>query len=147
MVLKQWRVPRTFTLFRFFTNSCASAAALAMCCFCVLYTTLPAQLVSLPSAGHNEKGVSILLPTAAEHILRNVRLSMRTLCSCEDTLKMQEPHRRTDEEGNDFRAVDDPSSFRGSESAAGGAREAATIVRRRRAEDRGRQCRRYSGIC
>jgi hypothetical protein len=44
-------------------------------CFSVLYATLPAQFVSLPSDDHANSGESTLLVIAAEQILRNVLLS------------------------------------------------------------------------
>src|SRR6266576_4764077 len=73
MLLKQWRVPSTFRLRRFLTNSCMFFSEVAEYCFSVLYSRLPAQFFSLLSDDANS-GEIIRLVSAAEQTFRNVLL-------------------------------------------------------------------------
>src|SRR6266576_1149498 len=73
ILLKQWRVPSTFRLRRFLTNSCMFFSEVAEYCFSVLYSRLPAQFFSLLSDDSNS-GEIIRLVSAAEQTFRNVLL-------------------------------------------------------------------------
>src|SRR5229473_6433414 len=50
MLLKQWRVPSTFSWLCFFTKSRACSSELAECRLSVLYSRLPAQFFNLSPA-------------------------------------------------------------------------------------------------
>src|SRR5258708_20373391 len=79
MLLKQWRVPNTFSLLCLRTNSCTSSTEPAGYTRSVPYSTLPAQLwsfsVEAQAASRDRNGLVI----AAEQILRNVLLFMAPL--------------------------------------------------------------------
>src|SRR6266436_976734 len=79
MWLKQWRVPRTFSLFCFRTNSCTSSRDPAEYTRSVPYSTLPAQLRSFSPDAHAASLDRNGLAIAAEQILINVLLFMAPL--------------------------------------------------------------------
>jgi len=56
ILLKQWRVPRTFSLFCVLTNSQTCSTELAGYKLSVLYSKLPAQFVSLDAGSRAKSG-------------------------------------------------------------------------------------------
>src|ERR1700730_5357233 len=74
MLLKQWRVPSTFNLLSFLTNSRTCSSELAEYMRSVLYSKFPAQFFSLsPAIQANRVGMTGLA-TIAEQSLMKVRL-------------------------------------------------------------------------
>src|SRR5579864_2825748 len=76
MLLKQCRVPRTFSFFSCCTNARASSTEVAGWRRSVLYSRLPAQLLGLPSHAQLVTGDSTRAVITADIILRNDRLFM-----------------------------------------------------------------------
>src|SRR5262245_39260787 len=74
MVLKQWRVPSTFSFGCLTTRSLTCSAESAENICSVLYWTLPAQFVSLSPNAHESKVESTGVSVNIEHSLRNIRL-------------------------------------------------------------------------
>src|SRR5580658_3263025 len=74
MLLKQWREPRTFSLGCFLTKSWTCSWDLAAWRFSVLYSRLPAQLVSLSGAAQAKRRETVGMAIVAEESFRKVRL-------------------------------------------------------------------------
>src|ERR1700730_17820486 len=76
MLLKQWRVPSTFNLLCFFTNSRTCSSDLAEYTRSVLYSKFPAQFVSLSPDTQANRGAMTGLAAIAEQSLIKVLLFM-----------------------------------------------------------------------
>src|ERR1700730_2989525 len=76
ILLKQWRVPSTFSLFWALTNSRTCSTELAGYKFSVLYSKLPAQFVTLEAGSRAKSGDTTGPAIIAERILIKLLLSM-----------------------------------------------------------------------
>src|SRR6266581_4320504 len=76
MSLKQWRVPRTFNLRCFLTNSCTRSSERAGWRRSVPYSRLPAQFLSFSPDAQAMRGETTGAATIAEESLRKARLFM-----------------------------------------------------------------------
>src|SRR5277367_2859327 len=76
MLLKQWREPRTFSLGWDFTKDGISSRDLAVWTLSVLYSRLPAQLVSLSGLAQERRRETAGVAIVAEESFRKVRLFM-----------------------------------------------------------------------
>src|ERR1035438_1129603 len=87
MVLKQWRVPSTFSLLCLTTNSRTCSTEFAGYRRCVPYSRLPDQFVNFSSGIAASSGEMIGLATIAEESLINVRLFMASPSSAQETAR------------------------------------------------------------
>src|SRR6266571_8715210 len=76
MSLKQWRVPRTFNLVCFLTNSCTRSSEWAGYRRSVPYSRLPAQFFGFSPDAQARRGETTGAATSAEESLRKARLFM-----------------------------------------------------------------------
>src|SRR6266478_878713 len=74
MLLKQWRVPNTFSLLRFLTQPRTCSSEFAVYRRSVLYSRLPAQFLSLTLAVQVRRGETAGLAITAEKNLIKVLL-------------------------------------------------------------------------